>query len=148
MNLEQNILNLKPREESGSKTARKFTFQKDLSLFLLLTLHEKKEDYVFLFDFHEDLVVLDSSSKPDKMDFFQIKSKDSGNWTISSLTKSEKNKLSILGKLYTNKLKFSHNTNSLNFISNAHFSFKKLNNGDDSLKKSFIKAVTLKKMIF
>ena len=145
MNFEKNILNLKPREESGSKTARKYTFQKDLSLFILLSLHEKKEDYVFLFDFHEDLVVLDSASNPDKIDFFQIKSKDSGNWTIRDLTKSEKDKLSILGKLYTNKINFKNNTNSLNFISNAHFSFKKLTSGDDSLKKSIIKASELEK---
>jgi hypothetical protein len=145
MNIEQNILNLKPREESGSKTARKYSFQKDLSLFLLLTLHEKKDDYVFLFDFHEDLVILDSSSKPDKMDFFQIKSKDSKNWTIGNLTKSEKNKLSILGKLYTNKLNFNENTNSLNFITNANFSFKQLTNKDDSLKKSIINASELDK---
>lgn len=145
MNLEQNILKLKPREESGSKTARKYTFQKDLSLFILLTLHEKKEDYVFLFDFHEDLIVLDSASNPDKMDFFQIKSKDSGNWTIRDLTKSEINKLSILGKLYNNKINFKDNTNSLNFISNANFSFKKLASGDNSLIKSFIKVSELEK---
>lgn len=146
MNLEKNILNLKPREESGSKTARKYTFQKDLSLFLLLSQHEKKDDYVFLFDFHEDLVVLDSSTNPDRMDFYQIKSKDSGNWTINSLTKSKENKLSILGKLYTNKLNFGDNTNSLTFISNANFSFNKLKNGDDSLKKTIIRANELEKI--
>lgn len=147
MNLEQNILKIKPREESGSKTARKYTFQKDLSLFLLLSYHEKKEDYVFLFDFHDDLLILDSSSNPQKIDFFQIKSKDSGNWTINSLIKTEKDKLSILGKLYLNKMNFEENTNSLNFISNTNYNFNKLSNGDDSLKKSLIIADDLEKKI-
>lgn len=148
MNLEQEIINLKPREESGSKTARKYTFQKDLSLYLLLTLHEKNEDYVFLFDFHDDLIVLDSARNPKKIDFYQIKSKDSGNWTAKTLTKKDKDKLSISGKLYLNKINFVKNTNSLNFISNASFSFKQLANGEESLKRSKIKAHELEKTIF
>lgn len=143
MNLEQNLITLKPREESGSKTARKYTFQKDLSLFLLLGMHEQRQDYVFLFDFHDDLVIVDSSINPQKLDFFQIKTKDSGNWTINSLIKTEKDKLSILGKLYLNKLNFVENTNSLNFISNANYSFSTLNNGEESQKKTQIKATEL-----
>lgn len=148
MNLKKKIIKLKPREESGSKTARKYTFQKDLSLYLLLTIHEKREDYVFLFDFHDDLVVLDSENNPKKIDFYQIKSKDSGNWTVKALTKKEKDKLSITGKLYLNKLNFNENTNSLNFISNSSFSFKKLANGEESLKRSKIKADELEESVF
>ena len=142
MSIEE-IIKLKPREESGSKTARKYTFQKDLSLYLLLTNHEKTEDYVFLFDFHDDLVILDSEKKPRKMDFYQIKSKDSGNWTTRTLTKTKENKLSIAGKLYLNKINFNENTNSLNFISNSSFSLKKLVNGEDSLKRTIIQAYEL-----
>lgn len=148
MKLEQEIINLKPREESGSKTARKYTFQKDLSLYLLLTVHEQSDDYVFLFDFHDDLVVLDSETNPKKIDFYQIKSKDSGNWTVKALTKKEKDKLSITGKLYLNKINFTKNTNSLNFISNASFSFKQLATGEESLIRSKIKGDELEKSIF
>ncbi|WP_010134877.1 dsDNA nuclease domain-containing protein [Ochrovirga pacifica] len=141
MKLEKEIISLIPREESGSKTARKYIFQKNLSLYLLLSNHEKKDDYVFLFDFHDDLVVLDSSTNPDKIDFYQIKSKDFGNWTNTALTKkTKKEPLSISGKLYLNKINFSNNTNSLNFVSNAKFSFKNLANGTESLKKTIIKA--------
>jgi hypothetical protein len=114
----------------------------------MLTVHEKSDDYVFLFDFHDDLVVLDSETKPNKIDFYQIKSKDSGNWTVKALTKKEKEKLSITGKLYLNKINFTKNTNSLNFISNANFSFKQLTNGEESLKRSKIKAKELNKSIF
>lgn len=143
MSITQQILTLKPREESGSNTSRKYSFQYDLSLFLLLTQHDKLDDYVYLFDFHEDLVVLNSSTNPDKMDFYQIKSKDNGNWTINALTKSEKGKLSILGKLYLNKINFPNNTRSLNFISNAPFSIKQLKSKDDSTKKTEINATEL-----
>lgn len=139
MKLEYQILKLKPREESGSKTARKYMFQNDWSLFLLMRNHEKLDDYVYLFDFHEDLVVLDSSDKPKNIDFYQIKSKDSGNWTVGSLTKSESGKLSILGKLYLNKLNFPSETRNLFFVSNAKFSIKDLKSKDDSTSKSEIK---------
>ncbi|WP_332023024.1 dsDNA nuclease domain-containing protein [Kaistella sp.] len=139
MKLEEQILKLKPREESGSKTARKYMFQNDWSLFLLMRNHEKLDDYVYLFDFHEDLVVLDSPDNPKNINFYQIKSKDSGNWTVGALTKSESGKLSILGKLYLNKLNFPKETRNLYFVSNAKFSIKDLSNKDDSTLKSELK---------
>lgn len=140
MDLIKKLLNTKPREESGSKTARKFTFQQDLSLYLLLKMHDSKEDYVFLFDFHDDLMILNSSEKPQKIAFYQIKSKDSGNWTIHSLTKRKSDEtLSILGKLYNNKIDFPNHTESLNFISNARYSMKELRNGENSISRDKIK---------
>ncbi|MBS1571684.1 MAG: DUF4297 domain-containing protein [Bacteroidetes bacterium] len=138
------LITLKPREEAGSKTSRKYRFQKDLSLFLLLENHSSLSDYVFLFDFHEDLVIFDSSTSPSKANFYQIKSKDgSGNWTIKGLTSSEKDKLSILGKLYLNKISFPDNVESLNFISNSKFSFKELKDKSDSKIVALIKGKNL-----
>lgn len=145
MEIIKQILTIKPREESGSKTSRKYSFQNNLSLYLLLKNHDKRTDYVYLFDFHDDLVILDSSTNPREIDFYQIKSKDSGNWTLNALTKSEKDKLSILGKLYLNRINFPINTHSLNFISNAPFSFKELKSEEESTKKSVIKASELDK---
>lgn len=139
MKFEDQIIKLKPREESGSKTARKYIFQNDWSLFLLMRNHDKTDDYVYLFDFHEDLIVLDSNDNPKNIDFYQIKSKDSGNWTVTGLTKSDSGKLSILGKLYLNKLNFPNETRSLNFVSNARFSIKDLASKEDSTLKTQIK---------
>ena len=105
MTLNEKLLKSQPREEAGSKTSRKYQFQKDLSLYILIQEHEKRDDYLFLFDFHEDLVIADSSTSPNLLDFYQIKSKDSkGNWTIKRLIRREKDKFSILGKLYNNKI--------------------------------------------
>lgn len=140
MNLKDIILNIKPREESGSSTSGKYDYQKDLSLFLLLKKHESLDDYVFLFDFHEDLLILDSASEPLKIDFYQIKSKNSGQWTIRNFTKAEKDKLSIIGKLYNNKVNFEEHVNSLNFISNANYSFKDLKDGSKSNQREEITA--------
>lgn len=139
MKLSDAMLKLKPREEAGSKTARKYAFQKDLSLFILMEKHFLLKDYVFLFDLHDDLLILDSSSEPSQIDFYQIKSKDgNGNWTINSLVQKKEFSLSILGKLYNNKIVFDKYVKSLNFISNARFSFKKLKDGADSKSVDFI----------
>ena len=93
---------------------------------LLLTLHEKPNDYAVLLDFHEDVVVLDSAEEAKEMEFYQIKSKESGNWTITQLLKCPKGKgdkpgLSICGKMYANKLAFPNVTRSLSFVTNAKF---------------------------
>lgn len=146
MNTLTKLLTLKPREEAGSSTSRKYTFQCDFALFLLLRRHNEYEDYAYLFDFHDDLMVLNSSENPTEIDFYQIKSKDKGNWTIADLVKSgsdsdkQAQKLSIIGKLYYNKVIFPDSTRSLIFVSNAPFSFKGLKSNEDSTKKELIKA--------
>ena len=145
MSLIKKIVKSKPREESGSKTSRKYDFQKNLSLFLLMQGHSMRSDYVYLFDFFDDLVILDSETNPTLMDFYQFKSKDSGNWTTTELTRADKDKLSILGKLYHNRVLFKNNVSSLNFVSNAVFSFKTLKDGSDSKKMTTIKASLMDK---
>lgn len=126
MTLKNLLISNTPREESGSDTARKYSFQNDVSLFLLISrFHLDENNYVFLFDFHDDLAVLDNNENPSEIDFFQIKSKDRGNWTTANLIKKEKkDNLSLVGKLYSNKIKFREYVRSLNIISNATFNVK------------------------
>lgn len=143
MSLINQILTKRPRETSGSKTSRKYTFQKDLSLFLLIELHEKANNYAILFDFHDDLIILDSDTNPENIDFYQIKSNDRSTWSINSLIISEKDKFSILGKLYFNKLSFPDNTRSLNFISNTSYKFERLKDGSDSKSRSKINGIEM-----
>lgn len=56
------------------------------------------------------LRVLDSSSDPQRIDFYQIKSKNYGTWTAANLV--------------TNKLMFPDRTNTLSSVSNAEFRVK------------------------
>ncbi len=143
MDINVKILTHKPREESGSKTSRKYQFQKDLSLYLLLREHNKREDYAFLFDFHEDLLISNSSEFLKELECYQIKSKDRNNWTIKNLTNRSNKKKSIIGKLYNNKLVFGDDLKSLNFITNARFNFRVLKNGKNSTLLSVIPAMNL-----
>jgi len=128
MSLKQEFIKIKPRESSGSSTSSKYDYQKNWSLTELLEWHLRGSDYLFVFDFHDDLLVFDSEKNPAKVEFYQVKTKDTGKlWKLNDLIKNKTSKttagplLSIFGKIYLNKLNFPDNTLSLNFVSNAKF---------------------------
>ena len=52
------FLSIPPRESSGPRTSRKYDYQKDLAIGMLLEFHTKGHDYLFVFDYHDDLVIL------------------------------------------------------------------------------------------
>ena len=127
--LKELFVNTRPRELSGSTSANRVDFQRDVSLNRLLQAELSNQDYIFIFDYHEDLVVMDCEQKPEKVSFYQIKGKKSGNWTVKSLLKSEKDQdghplLSTLAKLYECRTKFELETTNLTFLSNARFNIK------------------------
>jgi hypothetical protein len=127
------IVQVVPREVSGSSSSNRSDFQQSWAFCLLLKLHRTGQDYLVLFDYHDDVVVLDSASNPTAMDFYQVKTKKTGNWTATLLLKREKganDKLlnSIAGKMYANKIAFPAAAKTLNFISNAQFSIKHKDN--------------------
>lgn len=147
MPLKLSIINIKPRENSGSVSSSRFDYQKDWSICKLIECHQTKTDYLVVFDWHEDLLIMDSESNPEKISFFQIKGKNSGNWTITQLIKSEIGKdgnllLSIIGKLFDCKTKYELETTSLNFVSNARFKVNLADNSS-SLSKDLICIVEL-----
>jgi hypothetical protein len=117
---------LKPvRERSGSIASNRFDYQKDWSLCKLLQIHESGKSYVLIFEHDEDLIILDSENTPKKIDFYQIKTRNSGEWRVSDLIRSDKkSNSSFLGKLYSNKIKYGLQTGSLNFISNSKFNIE------------------------
>jgi hypothetical protein len=129
MLLKDKLVSTKPRERSGSISASRFDFQKDWSICKLIECHQASSDYVIIFDWHEDLIIMDSEYDPKSVSFYQIKGKKSDNWTLKQLIESKTAKdgtllLSIIGKLYDCKSKFDLETISLNFVSNARFSVR------------------------
>lgn len=120
----------KPRETSGSRSSNRFDFQKNWAICKLIDLHEKNTDYLIIFDYHEDIIVLDSETSPEIATFFQIKTKKNKCWTISQLIKKTKNKEgkilddSILDKLFYNHNSFKDSADNLIFESNQGVSTK------------------------
>jgi hypothetical protein len=146
MQLKDKIIS-SPREKAGSTSSSRFDFQKDWGICKLIEYHQTNSDYVIVFDWHEDLIIMDSEYNPTRISFYQIKGKKSGNWSLNDLIKSEKDKkgnplLSIIGKLYDCKIKHEMETTSLNFVSNARFNVN-LNDRSSSLAKNEICIVEL-----
>lgn len=145
--LQNLFISTQPRETAGPISSSRFDFQKDVSLNLLLETEESGKDYIFIFDYHEDLVVMDCELNPEKISFYQIKGKKTGNYTIGALTKPDKDSngnplLSIISKLYDSKTKFEKETTSLNILTNARFKIK-LNDSTAGESKDEICAIEL-----
>lgn len=124
MTIQEKLIENRPRETSGPRSANRFDYQKDWALCKALELQLEEDNYVIVLDFHDDILILDSDISPDKIGFYQIKSKKSGVWTKASLIKRETNKMSILGKLLYNYTIFGDFDISLNFVSNATYDMK------------------------
>lgn len=150
INLSEALINTPQREVAGSRTATRYDYQKNWALVKMLEYHKEDRDYVFAFEFHDDVLILDSEHNPEVANFYQVKTKDSGKpWSINELIKTEKGKdsvkLSILGKLYLHKLKFAGYIIGLHFITNARFSFLPANS--ESIKNSNLKDSEKEKII-
>lgn len=128
--LQQDLVNTAQTEVAGSRSPARFAYQRNWALAELIEYHLKGKDYVFAFEFHDDILIFDSENNPANLEFVQVKTKTTGQkWTIAALLKSVKgkagnpDKLSIIGKLYENKKSFSTHNSQLRFVTNAYFSF-------------------------
>lgn len=134
-NLSSNLVAYLP-DVAGARSGNRFAFQTDWAICELLERFGRGEDFIFLFDYHEDVVVLTSTASDFLADFYQVKTRDSNTpWKKASILKGTKSKHidkslkdpielpSIMDKLYLNKVKFKDGVKSLNIVSNNKFSF-------------------------
>jgi hypothetical protein len=119
------------REKSGETGYERFDYQALWGLALIFEHHGSTEDYAIAFEFHDDIVLLDSASSPTRARFFQVKTKDKGHWTLSDLYRRKARKddssggklPSHMGKLFSNYVTFPDETDELNFVSNVPCAF-------------------------
>ncbi|MBB4391662.1 dsDNA nuclease domain-containing protein [Bradyrhizobium sp. ERR14] len=112
----------KPREKAGPRTGARYAFQLHVSLSKVLDVHASGADYRALFDHFDDLVLLNKSNSPDRIDFFQIKGKQQGSWTASGLCAlSDDIPRTIIGKMYHNTRDFGSAVGACSFLTNAPF---------------------------
>ncbi|MDR3606015.1 MAG: DUF4297 domain-containing protein [Oligoflexia bacterium] len=127
MSLKRALTKTAVREKGGARASARLDFQKDWALWEMFRRHYNKEEYLFFFDFHDDVVIADSEDSPTRLEFFQVKTDAKKQWTLAALlrvkalSKKKKNKQSILGKLFSNKIKFPTHITSLNLVSNQAF---------------------------
>lgn len=112
------------RENAGSRTLDRYDFQTCWGISHLLSLHQSGAEYAIAFEFHDDIVVIDSATAATKIRFYQVKTKSSGNWTLNKLmSRPTDGGLSIVGKLFDNKQRFPQHTEALGFVSNQPLNF-------------------------
>lgn len=69
------ILSKLPSDIGGSTADNGFTFQKNWALKKLLELESSGKSYTIIFDYQDDIQVLDSEDNAANIDFYQIKTK-------------------------------------------------------------------------
>lgn len=124
----ERLVNIPQRETSGSQTSNRYDYQYHWSLLKLLEITQSFNDFLIIFEFCEDTIVLDSSIKPENIDFYQVKTKKQAkklNWVLSDITKKKKDSKeeSIIEKLIDNYNKYGKNVRSINLVSNLPFKF-------------------------
>lgn len=134
MSMRDKLPAIKLRETSGSRASQGFSYQRDWSLCRLIELHSRNQDYAVLFDYIDDVVVLNSSTEPTQIDFYQIKKRRSGEIKLPTLLHRDKDAkgnpmLSIMGKLIGNYFIFQEKTRSLNLVSNLRYNLTLSDNG-------------------
>lgn len=124
MTLADDLLDIPERETGGSLATARLDYQAQWALNLVFEAHKSMDDYAVAIELHDDVLLLDSSSAPEEIRFYQVKTKNKLRWTLGKLFSRKKGKdgtklPSIIGRLMTNYEKFPKNTASLNFVSNA-----------------------------
>jgi len=90
------IVARRPRENAGPMASNRFAYQFDWGLSKLLSLEESGQPYTIIFDYHDDILILDSDESPNYIDFYQVKTTSaSEGWTKSSIIAHSKKKESL-----------------------------------------------------
>ncbi|MHC2088613.1 dsDNA nuclease domain-containing protein [Methylobacterium sp. CM6244] len=84
MSLAANLIAIPARARAA--TGDRYDYQTMWGLALLFEQHSGTKDYAIVFEFHDDIALLDSSTNPEKIRFYQVKTKLTyGGWTLASL---------------------------------------------------------------
>ena len=127
MELAKSLIDVPQTERGGEIAQRGFDFQACWALSHMFEYELQDKEYVFVFEYHDDVLILDSENLPKKATFAQVKTNEKP-WTLSKLiTATKKKPISFIGKLFEQKSKFDNSDIELLFVSNAYFSFDKRN---------------------
>ncbi|WP_169804497.1 dsDNA nuclease domain-containing protein [Sphingomonas pituitosa] len=152
MSLIKDLLTVPEREDGGRTAYDRFDYQTAWGLARLLELHSKGENYAVAFEFHDDIVALDDANNPTSATFYQVKTKDKGNWTLAELSRRDKAKdgfkPSFAGRMFDNVGRFGTAVTKLSLVSNQPLSIATETHGEASFSKvnstkleSFLKAL-------
>lgn len=106
-------MSIRIREQAGTDAGRKFDYQMAVALDYLLTYIN--DDVVILIETLEDFAVLHNlGTETEKVEIFQVKTKNTGLYTKDSLWEDN-----VLGKIILTDFYFDSKANSLNIVCNT-----------------------------
>lgn len=106
------------REQAGTDCGRKFDYQMAIALDYLLTYFN--DDAIVLIETLEDFAILHNlGTEKEKIEIFQVKTKNSGLYTKDSLFEEN-----VLGKIILTDIYFDSKADSLNIICNTNLKGK------------------------
>lgn len=137
LELVSKLLSVPERENAGSRSSNRFTYQQVWAFDYILKVMDSDKEFILFMEFHDDIIILDRTSKPEVVEFYQIKTddKDARYITSSFITKNWKrypDKMSIVQKMIYNYAKFEEHTKAIHLVSNKSFDFGRLQNGIES----------------
>ncbi|MER9426032.1 DUF4297 domain-containing protein [Mesorhizobium sp. M0317] len=122
MGVKEKLLTVDEREDGGRTAYERFDYQTAWGISKLLDLHDAGLNYAVGFEFHDDVVSLDDADDPTKVIFYQVKTKQTGNWSFARIanrtTVKGVKQASFAGKMYDNFLRFGAVVERLVFVSN------------------------------
>ena len=110
-----------PREISGSLTVGRYGYQTNIGILKLIELMESGQKFCLVFDYFDDLAVLDHAEQPQTICLYQIKTKDTGEWSMASLCKfaGKTKPRSFIARMYSHAEAFGSFVEETGFIGNA-----------------------------
>ena len=122
MGVKEKLLTIDEREDGGRTAYERFDYQTAWGVSKLLDLHDAGKNYAVGFEFHDDIVSLDDADDPTKVVFYQVKTKETGNWSFARIanraTVKGVKQASFAGKMYDNFMRFGAVVERLVFVSN------------------------------
>lgn len=123
------LMKLSQRETGGIVGSDRYDYQKDWGLCKILELHATGLNYVVLFEFHEDIAVLNDPAQPTRVAFYQVKTDSKKKWTVQRLIARKKGRggnalPSILGNLCGKSIHLDNYDVEYRFASNAKYRIK------------------------
>lgn len=124
-----------PDDNSGSPVSNRYGYQKNWAIYKLLELEQLDKDYMIVMDYHEDIMILDSSQQVENIDFYQVKTRKGDYWRLKELITTGKDANgemthSILGKLLKHSLDFSK-ARDFYFVTDTFLAKGLINKGKD-----------------
>lgn len=136
------LISIPQSERGGEIAARGFDYQSCWALSEMLEYELDGRDYVFIFEYHDDVVIVDCENAPQNLTFVQVKTREK-HWTPTALYKATtKAPTSIIAKQFLLQKLFLNYTSEkpkLMFVTNAVIKFSKVS-GKSSFYASTLEA--------